>query len=114
MKFAMLRGPDGHIDIIRETNIGVSRISDKREDGYELVGRIQSDLSLYDLQTGLEYKPRQELDRMYGEMKDIREAAAEAFRTVKEIQDSVNKETALRERDRKLQGLRNRLSMPGA
>ena len=114
MYYAMLQAVDGHIDLIAETNTGLERIQDKRKEGYELVGRIHSDLNLYDLQTGLEWKPRREMNRLYGNMKKVREAAAEAFRTVKEIQDSVDKEKAARERERKLQDLRYRLSMPGA
>lgn len=114
MYYAMLQGSDGHIDLIAETNTGLERIQDKRKEGYELVGRIHSDLNLFDLQTGLEWKPRREMEKVYGDLKRVREASAEAFRTVKEIQDSVDKEKAARERERKLQDLRYRLSMPGA
>lgn len=114
MYYAMLQGRDGHIDLIAETNTGLERIQDKRKEGYELVGRIHSDLNLFDLQTGLEWKPRREMEKVYGDLKRVREASAEALRTVKEIQDSVDKEKAARERERKLQDLRYRLSMPGA
>ena len=70
MKYALIKMPDGYIDIIdNSTNIGKGRVCKLINEGGKPAGTTDSDLPVGALKAGLEHNRNTQLDKLYSRIR---------------------------------------------